>query len=103
MSRMIQRGVPVNENSKTIRQENFGSRHGRLLLVSSFIVTIAMSLLAYWSFRNSQEARQQADIALARQLAYQAQSISATSNAKQMIAVLLATESMNVFPSAEAA
>jgi WD40 repeat protein/transcriptional regulator with XRE-family HTH domain len=51
----------------------------------------------------SSQARQQANIALARQIAAQAQKINAARNSKQMIAVLLAVQSMKLFPSTEAA
>src|SRR5262249_26957359 len=49
------------------------------------------------------QSRQQTRIALARQLAAQAQSINATENSKQMIAVLLAVQAAKIFPSVEAA
>ncbi|MBI5295603.1 MAG: toll/interleukin-1 receptor domain-containing protein [Chloroflexi bacterium] len=42
------------------------------------------------------KAEEQANIALARQLSTQAQSITATRDSKQMIAVLLAVQSMNI-------
>ena len=45
-------------------------------------------------------AQEQANIALARQLAAQAQTIYAARNSKQMTAVLLATQSLKMLPSA---
>jgi len=51
---------------------------------------------------NEQETKKQAKIALARQLASQAQSISAGKNSNEMISVLLAIESMHLFPSVDA-
>ena len=47
---------------------------------------------------NEQKAKEQAQIALARQLASQAQSINATRNSKQMIVDLLAMQSSKLLP-----
>ena len=52
---------------------------------------------------NEQEARQQALVALSRQLAAQAQPMLASGDSKQMTAILLAIQSMKIYPSAEAA
>jgi len=52
---------------------------------------------------NAEETQLKAKIALARQLAAQAQFVNGTRNSKQMTAVLLAVRSMQVFPLAEAA
>lgn len=49
------------------------------------------------------DAQKQAQIALSRQLSAQAQLLFATDVSKQMTAVLLAAESMQLFPSADAA
>lgn len=49
------------------------------------------------------ESQKQAEIALARQLAAQAQSIIVNRNSKQMTAVLLAVQSMKIIPSSESA
>ncbi len=48
------------------------------------------------------QAEERAKIALARQMVAQAQAIYAAQNSKQMIAVLLATQSMKLFPTSEA-
>ncbi len=47
---------------------------------------------------NEQKAKEQAQIALARQLASQAQSVNATRNSKQMLADLLAMQSSKLLP-----
>lgn len=52
---------------------------------------------------NEQEADRQSNIALARQLAAQAQFIAATDPLAQELAVLLATRSMQLFPTGDAA
>jgi dipeptidyl aminopeptidase/acylaminoacyl peptidase len=97
------REVLLSENSHSSRS---GDRR-TLLLVSALGFTLAlalaMGLLAAWSFGNTKAARQQANIALARQLALQAQALNAARNSEQMIAVLLATQSMNLYPTSEAA
>jgi len=49
------------------------------------------------------KAEEQANIAFARQLAAQAQTINATRSSKQIFAVLLATQSMKIYPSSESA
>jgi WD40 repeat protein len=53
--------------------------------------------------KNEEEAIHQSQIALARQLAAQAQSAGIGRNANQTISTLLATESMKIYPSNEAA
>lgn len=58
--------------------------------------------LAVFAYQASLDARRQTGIATARLLAAQAQSIWATGNSKQMTAVLLAIQSMRMFPSIEA-
>jgi len=52
---------------------------------------------------NAATAQANANIAIARQLAVQAKSIDDGLNSRKMFAILLATESMNIFPSSEAA
>jgi len=52
---------------------------------------------------NEQEAKRQAQIALARQLASQAQFINSAHSSNQMIASLLNIQSMKLFPNADAA
>ena len=64
---------------------------------------IVMAALAVFGFVQARLAQQQRDIAIARQLAAQAQSIYATGNSKQVDAVLLAIQSMRMLPSFDAA
>jgi uncharacterized delta-60 repeat protein len=65
-----------------------------------FIVVLGIAIVAVIQW---QRAERQTKVALARQLAAQAQSIFATGNSKQMEGVLLAVQSMNMLPSTEAA
>ena len=65
-------------------------------------VSLAMVVLAVFAIVQRNNALQQAQIALARQLVAQAQTINATRNSRQIIAVLLATRSMQILPSGEA-
>lgn len=50
---------------------------------------------------NEQEAKRQANIALARQLVAQAQSIEASNSSKQMLSTLLAIKSMSLHPTSD--
>jgi WD40 repeat protein len=67
----------------------------------AFVGMIAI-VLAIFAYQASVDAQQQTKLATARLLAAQAQSILATGNSKQMTAVLLAVQSMRMFPSIEA-
>jgi energy-coupling factor transporter ATP-binding protein EcfA2 len=58
--------------------------------------------IASTSQANAKKAEDQAKIALARQLVAQAQSINTNSSSKQMIATLLALQSMHIYPVFEA-
>ena len=69
------------------------------LAVSNASTAQAASTLAV---SNEQKAITQANIALARQLAAQAQSINANRSSKQMTAVLLAIQSIKLFPNVDA-
>jgi energy-coupling factor transporter ATP-binding protein EcfA2 len=73
-------------------------RRSLYLTIALIAALIAVSAAVFFGF----QSRQQANIALARQLVAQAQSINATRNSKQMSAVLLAIHSMNIFPISEA-
>src|SRR5574341_917186 len=78
-------------------------KRSQIALVSGISTVIVLLIAAVIIFAGlTKEAQKQAKIALARQLAAQAQSIYTTGNAKQMIAVLLAVESMRISPSLEA-
>jgi hypothetical protein len=74
-------------------------RRTRILAVIS-IVAVAVSIAMTTLWLNAQK---QANIALGRQLAAQAQSILTTRNSKQNVAVLLAVRSMQMLPSVESA
>jgi len=69
--------------------------------IAAVIVLLTAAVIIFASL--TRVAQRESQIALARQLAAQAQAITATNNSKQMTAVLLATYSMNIFPSSEAA
>ena len=69
------------------------------LAEQSEIFANTQQAIASTSQANAEEAQNQAKKALSRQLAAQSQSIFATGNSKQMTAVLLAVQSMNMFPS----
>ena len=81
-------------------QEEKQRRNIILGLSFGLIVMVALAIFA-WLQRNN--ALEQARIALARQMVAQAQSISVTRSSKQMTAMLLATQSMKMNPSSEAA
>ena len=88
-------------------QQELGRKQQQRRLTILWIATIAalviMSFLSLYAIQQANNAKEQANIALARQLAAQAQSINATSNSQQLIAALLAVQSMNMFPSNGAA
>jgi hypothetical protein len=63
---------------------------------------IIVAALAVYGFAQARLANDRAKVALARQLAAQAVSINATRNSNQMIADLLAVQSMRILPSAAA-
>jgi uncharacterized delta-60 repeat protein len=67
------------------------------------VAAIALAALAIFGFVQAKLATDRANIALARQLAAQAQSISTSRNSKQMTAVLLAVQSMKLLPTTEGA
>jgi uncharacterized delta-60 repeat protein len=76
----------------------------RRRIIIGLISGIAIALvLAGFAVYQMLQAQKQANLALARQLAAQAQYITATRNSKQMIAVLLATQSIKMVPSSETA
>jgi WD40 repeat protein len=65
-----------------------------------FVSVLVVAILATWQW---QRADRQAEIALARQLAAQAQPLFANGNSQQETAVLLAIQSMRMFPEGNAA
>ncbi len=66
------------------------------------VMGVVAIVLAFFAYRATLDARRQTRIATARLLAAQAQSILVSGNSKQMIAVLLAAQSMRMSPSIEA-
>jgi WD40 repeat protein len=77
-------------------------RRRNYLTTITSAVLLVFAFLAVWGQRNANEARTQAKITLARQLAAQAQSLYATGDWRQMTAVLLAVKSMQILPSVDA-
>ena len=75
----------------------------RRILIASVAIAMIFLVLGSYGWVKSNEATNQAKMALSRQLAAQAQTINATRKSRQMIAVLLAIQSMKMFPSSEAA
>jgi WD40 repeat protein len=69
----------------------------------SVAIVIMLVILSMVSFYQANVAKQQAKVALARQLASQAQSTNLTLGSKQLISTLLAIESMKLFPNGDAA
>lgn len=78
-------------------------RQRRIITTSLVSGIIVMLLLTVFSVIQARNATQQAKIALVRQLTAQAQSINATRSSKQMVAALLAVESMKLYPLGEGA
>jgi uncharacterized delta-60 repeat protein len=77
-----------------VERERRAKRLTRLIALMG-VVAIVLAIFAYQA---TLDAKQQTKIAIARQLAAQAQSIYATGNSKQMTAVLLAVQSLSMFP-----
>ncbi len=72
-------------------------------LYSTISIVLIVSILASIAFRNqAREAERQANIALARQLASQAQSLNAARSSKLLTASLLAIKSLQLFPNGDA-
>ena len=75
-------------------------RKRSLYLTIALVIAIVSVGVAVWF---SVESRKQANIALARQLAAQAQSAYTTRSSNQMIAALISIQSMKLFPTDDAA
>jgi WD40 repeat protein len=77
----------------------------RVLLVGGvfFLALMAFLAAAVFAFRQWQDTQQRAQIALARQLAAQAQSLALVEEAPSETALLLAIQSLRLHPSGEAA
>jgi WD40 repeat protein len=91
----------LSESQKAVQEEQRSrERRRNITLGISSAIAIAMTLLAIWGFRSSGEAKRQGNIALARQLVAQAQSIHGT---RESTAILLAAQSLRLFPISGAA
>jgi WD40 repeat protein len=88
-------------------QQDLGRRtqkkRSTFLWIGIVIAIITMSFLSYTAIRQASNAKEQLNIAIARQLASQARTILVTSNSRQITAILLAIQSMKLFPLDEAA
>jgi WD40 repeat protein len=82
------------------RNEN---RWQRILIIALLAVSSILLVTTMISIRQTQEAKQHALTALARQLAAQAQNLSVANNPQPEIALLLAIQSMHLASSGEAA
>lgn len=87
----VQAGI-ANTNAKEAQSQAATAQAASTLAVANEVTAIA----------NEKLAEERAEIALARQLAAQAQSIYTTDPAKQEIAVLLGIQSMQLFPTDDA-
>src|SRR3990170_2498802 len=81
-----------------VGRERRAKRLTRLIALMGVVAIV----LAVFAYKATLDAQRQTEIAIARLLASQAQSISATGNSKQMTAVLLAVQSLSMFQSIEA-
>jgi WD40 repeat protein len=84
------------------REQIAREKRRRLVVFGLSIGLVVMIALAVAALLQRNEALRQAQIALAHQLVAQAETINATRNSKQMIAVLLAIRSMQIIPSSDA-
>jgi len=82
------------------RNEKHQQRQLTIGLLTGFLIVLGIAVIAVMQWRHVQE---QARIALARQLAAQAQNVFSTDPSKQITAMLLAIQSMRLSPSGEAA
>ncbi len=89
----------ANRNADASQRNEATAQAASTLALSNAMTAQAASTLA---ISNEQEARRQAEVALARQLAAQAQPLFAGGNSRQRTAVLLAIQSMRLFPTLEA-
>jgi uncharacterized membrane-anchored protein YhcB (DUF1043 family) len=103
----IEHGITLQESERkakeTLRQRI------TIGLVAGIAIAVVLAVFGFYqaeqasnnaatALANEQIAIEQAQIALARQLASQAQSINATRNSKQMLADLLAVQSLKLLP-----
>ena len=86
-----------------IRAGQVRQRRGRIVLIGSIATVFALLVTAVVIFANlTKKANEQANIALARQVAAQAQSNNFTRSSKQMVASLLSIQSLKMFPNTDA-
>jgi energy-coupling factor transporter ATP-binding protein EcfA2 len=94
----------IDQGIKAREAESKAKETLRRRITTGLITGTAIALvLAGFAVYQMVQAQKQANIALARQLAAQAQSIYRTESSNQEIAVLLAVRSMQVFPVSDAA
>jgi WD40 repeat protein len=91
------------QRTYVLQSRQVSDRQRNLTTVISIAAAVLMAGLAVFGFVQARLANERANIALARQFVTQAQSILATRNSNQMIAVLLAIQSIKMFPSGGAA
>jgi WD40 repeat protein len=87
--------------SLRIKEQRERERRLRYTVIASITAAIIFLILGSFGLIKSNQAINQADIALARQLAAQSQLLYANENSKQQTAVLLAIQSIRIFPSDE--
>jgi len=90
--------VELMDKERRAREKRF-----RSTLFASMVASVIFLSLAGFGLIKSREAEKQANNALARQLAIQAQSINPTRDSREIITSLIAIQSLKVFPNAEAA
>ncbi len=84
------------------KEQRERERRLRFTVIASIAAAVIFLVLGSFGWIKSNEATNQAKIALARQLAAQAQPLFANGNSKQETAVLLAIQSVHMFPVSEA-
>lgn len=85
------------------RRAELARERRRMLIIAGLTIgLIVMIALAFFAWQQRNHAVYQAQVALSRQLVAQAESTNALRSSMQMVAVLLATYSMQIHPSSEA-
>ena len=97
----IEAGVKAHADELEVTRQRANELRRRSVYLTGALVAalIAVGVAVFFSFQSGRQVQ----IALARQLTVQAQSIVAMHDSKQMVAILLFTQSMKMFPSSEAA
>jgi len=91
--------VCVEDRERELKSRETLRRRITAGLAAGLAIAVVLAGFAFYQMSRAQKLTQ---IALARQLAAQAQSLSAGNLSQQLVAVLLATESMQLFPTLEA-